>query len=120
MDADGSNLLQLTKGPVDNFSPAWSPDGKYLAFTSDRNDIWEIWRMNGQGTDQQRITHPPASSGSIADTNSSWSPDSRFIVFETNRNGVFTELYIVTVDGQNLYQLTSPGDQDRDPAWAPK
>src|SRR5262245_45351695 len=45
MHADGSNLVNLTNHPDDDYSPAWSPDGMRIAFTSSRNGSEQIYVM---------------------------------------------------------------------------
>jgi len=60
MNANGGNLCQLTENSVDDRGPARSPDGTRIAFVSNRdtglpNDT-EIYVMNADGSDQQRIT----------------------------------------------------------------
>jgi hypothetical protein len=56
VDADGSNLRRLTTTPLrpdgvpaNSVSPAWSPDGNYIAFLTDRTGAWEIWVMRVDG-----------------------------------------------------------------------
>jgi hypothetical protein len=60
MDATGGNLRQLTENTVDDRGPAWSPDGTRIAFVSNRDTgqphETEIYVMNADGSDQQRIT----------------------------------------------------------------
>jgi TolB protein len=59
MNADGSNRMRLTKEepfiprPPNNVSPAWSPDGRHIAFFTDRNEKWELYVMNADGSDQR-------------------------------------------------------------------
>jgi TolB protein len=56
VDADGRNLKRLTVAPkkpngevADSAAAAWSPDGQYLAFLTNRTGKWEIWIMNAGG-----------------------------------------------------------------------
>jgi TolB protein len=56
VNTDGSNLRRLTSTPAkpdgtvgNSVSPAWSPDGQYIAFLTDRTGAWEIWLMNANG-----------------------------------------------------------------------
>lgn len=57
MNADGSDARQLTDTqPIVDEDPAWSPDGKRLAFQSDRDGNFEIYLINVDGTNEQRLT----------------------------------------------------------------
>ncbi len=49
MNADGSGQSRLTYNDVDDFSPAWSPDGRRIAFFSERDGNPEIYVMNTAG-----------------------------------------------------------------------
>ena len=61
VNADGSGRIALTKTPLwvtgagdppwSNVAPAWSPDGNYISFLTDRTGRWEIWLMGGDGSD---------------------------------------------------------------------
>ncbi len=57
IDADGSGLTQLTKGPARNIAPDWSPDGSRIVFMSWRDNNAEIYVMNADGTSQKRLTN---------------------------------------------------------------
>ncbi len=60
MNADGSNPVQLTSGPGDDFGTAWSPDGQRIAFVRDfANGDRSVWTMNADGSDQQRVLPIP-------------------------------------------------------------
>lgn len=73
MDVDGSNLAQLTTGHVVDAQPAWSPDGRWVVFTSNREgkadaDVsyknnWDIWAIATDGTHLTRLTTNQARDG---------------------------------------------------------
>ena len=56
MDADGSNQRRLTNNPASDFKSSWSPDGKRIAFASDRDGDMEIYVMDADGSNQQNLT----------------------------------------------------------------
>jgi len=76
MDVDGKNLVQLTSGHVQDAQPAWSHDGKWVVFTSNRNggvdtgvsykNNWEIWAISNEGTKLTRLTYNKAKDGAPA------------------------------------------------------
>jgi Tol biopolymer transport system component len=70
-DGNGDNLKRLTRNPENDLSPAWSPNGKKIAFTSFRTDNYEIYTMNADGSAQTRrtITGAPAH-----ENNLDWQP----------------------------------------------
>jgi Tol biopolymer transport system component len=53
--ATGANLQRLTRDPANDGLPAWSPDGRYLAFVSDRDGAWAVWLMRADGGGQRRL-----------------------------------------------------------------
>ena len=58
MDAEGKNLARLTENNHDDWSPAWSPDGKRIVFVSDRDEraTDEIYVMGADGSNQTNLT----------------------------------------------------------------
>ncbi|MFI5324325.1 MAG: peptidase S41, partial [Thermodesulfobacteriota bacterium] len=82
--------LTNTSGIAERF-PAWSPDGKYIAYFSDRSGEYELYiRESDGGGQEERITKD----GKVYRYNPQWSPDSKKIAF-TDKTG---RLYIVNID----------------------
>lgn len=73
-----SEPVQWTFGTHRNYSPRWSPDGKQLAFVSDRNGKGQIFVMNKEGGEARQVTNCPNGA-----TNPVWSPDGTKIAFNT-------------------------------------
>ena len=94
---------------------SFSPDGKFLAFTGQRQgkDVLYVLDVAGRRT-ITRIDIPELESV----TNPSWSPDGRQLVFSGDRGGL-TDLYIVDADGRNLRRLTNDRYGDLQPSWSP-
>jgi Tol biopolymer transport system component len=78
----GGTAVQLTFDPAPDWSPGWSPDGRQLAFYSDRTGDREIWTMAATGGAATRVTNSKG-----LDAGSDWSPDGREIAFRSERTG---------------------------------
>src|SRR5438552_14598202 len=61
MNADGSDLRNLTNNPAQHLRLAWSPDGSKIAFDTDRDGNQDVYVMNVDGTGLVNLTHNPAS-----------------------------------------------------------
>ncbi len=111
VNADGSGLIQLTSNNVNDESPAWSPDGRRIAFASNS----QIYVMNADGTELRRLTHDNA-----FDTDPSWSPDGMRIVFSSDVGKIDNSvIFSMNADGSGAAQLTSDPGYDIEPAWSP-
>jgi hypothetical protein len=69
MNADGTQLDRLTNNPQSDLQPAWSPDGRRIAFTSTRHGNDEIYTMTPNGMGLYRRTNDPA-----LDSQPDWQP----------------------------------------------
>src|SRR4029077_16451232 len=95
--------------------PQWSPDGRLIAFTSDRDGDPEIYVMRADGSGARRLTHSPG-----RDAHPFFSPDDRRIVFQSPRaNGEDTNIYVMQADGSVVVQLTRLKGFAGVPAFSP-
>ena len=115
MDADGSNITQITDHEADEGCPLWSPDGTrflYLIYREvDLNEYdTDIWVMQADGTGQRMLVE---NAGSPV-----WSPDGTRIAFVSDRDGD-SEIFVMEADGTGQTQLTFNNDEDLAPSWSP-
>ncbi len=75
-NADGSNAVQLTKGDKNSSNPKWSPDGKWIAFTSSRESKNNLYILPVGGGESEKLTDVKTSVG-----NYDWSRDGKMIAF---------------------------------------
>lgn len=127
MDPDGANTLLITNDAADDVDPFWAPGcNNRIIFASNREGgRFRVWTMNGDGTDQTRVTTLPPSS-TADDENPEWSglpatlrvPPGPCcvpgIAFQSSRAGNL-EIYLVKADGSALTQLTFNAAADMHP-----
>ena len=93
--------------------PKYSPNGKQIVFSSRRDDDFEIYLMNADGSDQRRLTKSPG-----VDTHPSFSPDGKRIVFTSTRDRNY-EIYTMKFDGSDLRRITNHPGRDDFACWYP-
>lgn len=108
-DADGSRKRVLTHDDARDNAPAWSPDGRSIAFVSDRDGGEpEIYVMRADGRVERRLT---VTEPVVMDHTPTWTPDSQRILFSSNRDGFeHVEVFSMKADGTDVRQLTHTGD----------
>jgi len=128
MDADGSEPRNLTQNPAKDVRPAWSPDGRRIAFVSRRDGNSEIYVMNADGSGLRNMTRTPSN-----DLDPAWSPDGRAIAFvkmilwkcprpraktPCNNDVYEPNLYVVNGDGSGLRRLRTQWAALVNPSWS--
>jgi Tol biopolymer transport system component len=109
--SDGGGLTFVSKSPKsDDSNPAFSPDGKQIAFTSTRDGRQQIYVVNADGTALRRV-----SQSTVNDWSPTWSQDGNWIAFTSTRQGS-TDIYIMDTHGGNVKRMTTTGG-DR-PVWS--
>ncbi len=107
MNPDGTGRINLTRHNAKDSEPTWSPSGRHILFTSDRDGGNDLYRMNADGTNVRRIFKKWARR-----SNPAWSPDGRQIAYF---HGDEEAIYIADIDGKNEKRLVNGWH----PTWAP-
>jgi tricorn protease len=116
--ASGGTAYPLTIHEAHDFMPVWSPDGKKIAFASDRFGNFDVFVIDADGGEPVRLTY-----NSAADYPYDFSPDNSKVIFGTNRNdiassarfpvvSVFRKLYEVPVSGGRSIMISGAGMDD--------
>lgn len=128
MNADGSNVKQLTYWETSSMQPSWSPDGSRIIFSSFKQSTSigpTLWVMNADGSNKHvlydaepdNIHVPP-----LAGRNAQWSPDGSKVVFDLCVNcSVATNynIFVFDTETQTLTQLTDHPGSESNPTWSP-
>jgi TolB protein len=110
---DGSDAQQLTRHRSIALSPAWSPDGQWLAFTSYLRGNPQLFILRpSEGYLKPLSTLPGVNSGP------SFSPDGTRVVFAAGEDGN-TDIFVVPVGGGTPDRLTNSRGINTQPAWSP-
>ena len=117
MNADGTNITQLTNVPGADFDPAWSPDGDRIAFTSIRDGNKQIYTLDVASLAVTRLTRTESE---IDTSQPAWSPDGTMIAYMVKRVDTY-QVWVMDHTGQKNTQLVRSGQTlwDFGPIWSP-
>ena len=98
-DASGKNVKVISNSGS-SYNPKWSPDGKYLAYVSDKAGKFQIYLVKSDGSSVRQLT---SEAGNVIEYN--WSPDGSKIVFDSQGDGT-SSVWIIDVDKGTKQNLT--------------
>ena len=107
MNPDGTGRVNLTRHNAKDSEPTWSPSGRHILFTSDRDGDNDLYRMNADGTNVRRIFKKWAKR-----SNPAWAPEGRQIAYFREDEQA---IYIADIDGANEKRLVNGWH----PTWSP-
>ena len=93
-------------------TPAWSQDGNWIAFSSNRTGNYDIFIMHPDGSGMLNLTNNPTGD----DYYPTWSPDGMWIAFTSRRDGN-QEIYMIKTDGSEIRNLTNHPAEDMQANW---
>jgi TolB protein len=112
-DSDGFNPQVVLESKAPIVSPAWSPNGRQLAYVSFEGDRPRIFSQNLTTGIRQVIAAFPGLNGAPA-----WSPDGKQMAMTLSKDGN-AEIYVMDIDTRRLRRLTVGAAIDTEAAWAP-
>ncbi len=118
-DADGHNAQSMVKSRDEILSPAWSPDGKRLAYASaeyDKDEKRRKWSVYVQEVSTGRRHKVMRFRGRMSAP--SWSPDGRSLAVSMNKDGN-SEIYVIDLAKKKARRLTRHWAIDTEPVWDP-
>ena len=112
VNRDGKDRKTLAAGGINNW-PAYSPDGKQIAFCSSRDGEFDLYAMKADGSELRRIIKLDGMQARPC-----WSPDGKRLAFTWNRDGKYN-IHVINLDGTGLEQLTDTGERNDYATWHP-
>ncbi|MFS8564368.1 MAG: DPP IV N-terminal domain-containing protein [Rhabdochlamydiaceae bacterium] len=101
----------ISKENQENSCPAWSPDGKKLAYSAKTNGVRQIWIYDFETKEEKQLTEGPG-----IKENPSWASDSNHIVFDAT-DAVSSDLYIVNLNQPEAIKISQGPGVKHYPTW---
>jgi len=114
MDMDGMGVTAITNNGTINLSPAWSPSGGQVAFTSYRRNNADVYIKDVKSGRLRPISEKPG-----MDSGAAWSPDGTKIALSRSEAGE-TDIFIIDAStGAEIQRVTKVSGIDVSPSWSP-
>jgi Tol biopolymer transport system component len=111
---DGNNLIKLTDNTAKDYFPKFSPDGKSIVFSSERDGNIQLYSMDNTGGNVKRLMV-----NEFVDNSADFSPDGQYIIFDSNRRGN-SDIYKINADGTGeALNITNNSAGNYEPCYSP-
>jgi TolB protein len=113
-DADGENPHLILESRYPLMSPAWSPDGQWLAYVSFETRHSAVYVQRVRSGERRQVSARAGVNGAPA-----WSPDGKRLALTLGGSGGNPDIYVLDLATQGLVRLTDDPAIDTEPEWAP-
>jgi TolB protein len=114
--ASGTGLKRITTSGGPDASPVWNPKtGQQVAFVSGRGGLPQLYVMNADGTNMEKVDLPDM--GYVVDPD--WSPNGQLLAFSWRRPDGNFDIYVMDIASHKLAQVTRDAARNEKPSWAP-
>jgi TolB protein len=113
-DADGENQRLILQSRLPLMSPAWSPDGQWLAYVSFESKRSAVYVQLVRSGERRQVSARAGINGAPA-----WSPDGRKLALTLGGSNGNPDIYVLDLASQNLTRITDDPAIDTEPTWAP-
>ncbi|HEV2065114.1 MAG TPA: protein kinase, partial [Thermoanaerobaculia bacterium] len=113
LDAREAAGRWVTRGNGTDRQPAYSPDGEWITFASDRSGSFDVWKISTKSGTLKRLTDHAAE-----DWDPAFTPDGKGLLWSSNRTGHF-EIWMADADGSGARQVSHDGENAENPSLTP-